>query len=101
MELPLIKEIWNHKRNKGFSVILINNEPQQPGAAEFLQKEGLDYPHLKEINYNYRRDVINAIKFTGLWILLDSENRVLKTYYGFHEEDLDFLEKSLDILLAE
>lgn len=100
MELPRLQELLQKYRDKGLAIIAVNTHPQEAGAEEFFEKNGLTMPHLKDENADL---MINKFGFRG-WpstIFVDEEGRIMFYKFGFQEGDEVGLEEKILKLLND
>ena len=102
MELPRVEVLWNKYRDKGLSVIAVENYRQRETALEVIAKEKLSF-HLLENLEGEGEVVYSKYSVSGFptSFVIDEQGRVIFFHLGFSAGDEVELEEQILKLLGQ
>ena len=102
MELPRIEVLWNKYRDKGLSVVAVENYRDRETALEVIAKEKLSF-HLLENLEGDGEVVYSKYGVAGFptTFVIDEQGRVVFFHFGFSAGDEVKLEEDILKLLDQ
>lgn len=95
--LPLLNEVRNELRRKGFEVIAVNLDENKADAQRFLKQFPVNYPVLLDPNGK----VPQKYNLPGMptSYLIDRKGKIRKVHVGFKKQDIGKIRKQIMSLL--
>ena len=99
MELPRLEPLWQKYRDKGLSIIAVENNRDREGALKFIGENNLTYHFLEnEEDNNVVRGTFRVNGFPSSF-LIDDNGKVVFFHYGFSAGDEKKIEEEILQLL--
>jgi len=99
VELPRIEELWKKHKDRGFSVIALQNDQDTERASKVIEESGLTFHFLQNEKDN---DVLWGVFKVGGYptsFVVDREGRIMYCHIGFAAGDEVELEREILELL--
>jgi thiol-disulfide isomerase/thioredoxin len=95
--LPLLNELRNEFKSKGFEVIAVNLDDDKANAKTFLKQFPVNYPVL--LDPNGKVPQIYDVPGMPTSYLIDPKGKIIKVHVGFKKQDIHTIRKQVKSLL--
>ena len=98
-EMPLLDSIYKQYKDKGFTLLGVNVEPDPKLATDFLKKLPVSFPVL----YDVKSDVSSLYKVTGMptTVFIDKKGNVRVVHVSYKDGDENEYMNNIRMLMRE